>query len=174
MFVFKPGKQQPPSTAGVWLWLFVKHSQTDHCEATCLLLNCSRSVFKQPVLGEKRGGLRSCLASIFSLLLSPFWAVVSTELEITSVASEALNVKFCLINKAVSLDRFFGLISFNGCSEGNEGVCQGRAEEGSRVMSANCSAVNYLHTTRTEWIAFFTFCYLLFWPLDFYVEESFW
>lgn len=90
-----------------------------------------------------------CLGSIFILLLTPFLAVVSTELKITPLASGALNAKLCLVNKAVCLDSFcrLGSLNFNASSEGNEGVCQWRAEGGSWVVSANCAAVNYLCVT---------------------------
>lgn len=74
-----------------------------------------------------------CPGSIFSLILTPVLAVVSTELEITPLASGALNAKLCLVNKAVCLDGFcrLGSLNFNASSVGNEGVIQWRAEGGS-------------------------------------------
>lgn len=75
--------------------------------------------------------------------------MVATELNITPETSEALNAKLCLVNKTVCLDSFcrLGTLNFNASSEGDEGVCQGRAERGSCVVSANSATVNYLHAT---------------------------
>lgn len=132
---------QKPENSSHWAWLcfFVKHSQLDHPEVALLQLNFCRSVSKQPVSrGAQRRGFRSevflgLYCSIYRHSLTSVLALVSTELEITLPASGALNAKLCLVNKAVCLDSFcrLGSLNFNAGSEGNEGVCQGRAKGGS-------------------------------------------
>lgn len=92
------------SFEGVTSLFFVYHSELDHHEVTQLLLNC-KSLSKQPVSRVQGRGLRSVLF-LFSVLLTPFLAVVSDEPRITPLASGTLNAKLCLVNKAVCLDSF--------------------------------------------------------------------
>lgn len=117
---------------------FCKTQQTRPLWGNSTTVNLLRICFQTTCIQGTALRFEVCLGSISSLLLIPFLAVVSNELKITPLASGALNVKLCLVNKVVCLDSFYrlGSLNFNASSEG---VCQGRAEGGSWVVSADCS-----------------------------------
>ncbi len=88
-----------------------------------------------------------CLGFIFGLLLTSFLAVVSTELEITPLASRALNAKLCLVNEAVCLDSFcrLGSLNFNASSEGmRESASEGQREEAGSCLQTALQSIIYV------------------------------
>lgn len=101
-----------------------------------------------------------CLGSIFRPLLTPFVAVVATELVITPLPHRPLNAKLCPVNKVACLDRFYILASlnFHTSGEGHEGVCWGRKLG---ACHANCTAVSYWHAT--ELIPTCCILYCMYW-----------
>lgn len=127
--------EKPPRAIREWLWVSIKYSTT----LRHLFCTLCRSVSKQPASRAPHWGL-VWLGSIFRCLLTPFLAVVSTELVITPLASGLLNAKLWLVNKGVCLDSFYrlGLLNFNASRDWETLQLQGRGGKPSCVREQPC------------------------------------